>query len=366
MTASPDRPISVLLVGYGLAGRVFHGPLASTTPGLSVDAIVTSNPHRQAQARAAFPEARIYESADEAWGGGYDLAAIGTANVTHVPFAAAALRAGMHVVLDKPLAPTAAAAEELSALAAENDRLLIPFQNRRWDSDFRTTLAVSRSGDLGTIHRFESRMERMRVALKGGWRESTDPADMGGALYDLGAHVIDQALLLMGPVESVFATSRSVRFPDETDDDATLLLTHTSGAVSLLVVSLIGPFADPRFVLYGTRGGLRITAADTQENVLVAGGLPTPGAEWGREPAGTDALVVEYDESNARTTRALPLQPGDWPHFYAAVERAIRGLGSPPVLLADVIANLRVLDAARESAGTGQSVRLDPPAGHHA
>ncbi len=366
MTAPADRPISVLLVGYGLAGRVFHGPLASTAPGLSVDAIVTSNPDRQAQARAAFPEARIFESADEAWSGGYDLAAIGTANVTHVPFASAALRAGMHVVLDKPLAPTAVAAAELSAIATENDRLLIPFQNRRWDSDFLTALAVAGSGDLGTIHRFESRMERMRVALKGGWRESTDPADMGGALYDLGAHVIDQALLLMGPVESVFATSRSVRFDDATDDDATLLLTHTSGAVSLLVVSLIGPFADPRFVLYGTRGGLRITAADTQENALVAGHLPTPGTPWGREPAGSEALLVQYDESSSQATRAVPLEAGDWPHFYAAVERAVRGLGSPPVLLTDVIANLRVLDAARESAATGQAVRLDPPAGHRA
>ena len=366
MTATAQPPVSVLLVGYGLAGRVFHGPLAATTPGLSVDAIVTSNPDRQAQARAAFPEARIYASADEAWDQGYDLAVIGTANVTHVPFAAAALRAGMHVVLDKPVAPTAAAAEELSAVATANDRLLIPFQNRRWDSDFLTALATSRSGDLGEVHRFESRMERMRVALKGGWRESTDPADMGGVLYDLGAHVIDQALLLMGPVKSVFASSRSVRFPAETDDDATLVLTHASGAVSLLVVSLIGPFAEPRFVLYGTRGGLRISAADTQENALVAGLLPTPGVEWGREPAGSEALLVEYDESNARTTTTVPLHQGDWPFFYTAVERAVRGLGSPPVLLDDAIANLRVLDAARASASSGQTVRLDPPAGHRA
>lgn len=363
---SDDRAISVLLVGYGLGGRVFHGPLVSTTPGLSLDAVVTSNPDRQAQARAAYPNATIYSSVEDAWAGGYELAAISTANVTHVPYATAALRAGLHVVLDKPLAPTAADAEELSQVAAQQDRLIIPFQNRRWDSDFLTSLAAARSGDLGTVHRFDSRIERMRVVLKGGWRESTDPRAMGGALYDLGAHAVDQALLLMGPVESVVATARSVRAPGETDDDATVLLTHTSGAISMLVVSLIGAFADPRFVLYGTRGGLRVDVSDSQEAALVAGHSPQPGVEWGREPAGTEALLLEYDDANAVTRTAVPLQPGNWPYFYAAVERAVRGEGAPPVLVADVIANLRVLDAARASALSGERVSLDPPAGHRA
>ncbi len=366
MSATPDRPLSVLLVGYGLGGRVFHGPLVSTTPGLSLDGIVTSDPDRQVRARTLYPNARIHATAEQSWHGDYDVAIISTANVTHVPYTVAALQAGMHVVLDKPAAPTAAAAQALSDLAEAKDLLLIPFQNRRWDSDFLTVLASAGSGDLGKIHRFESRIERMRVALKGGWRESTDPQDMGGVLFDLGAHSVDQALLLMGPVESVAASVRSVRVPGETDDDATLLLTHTSGAISLVIVSLIAAMPDPRFVVLGTRGGLRVAASDTQEEALVAGLVPDPETEWGREPAGSEALLLEYDDTNTATRTSVPLQPGNWPYFYAAVARAGRGEGPPPVLAHDAVANLRVLDAARESAATGSRVILDPPAAHRA
>lgn len=364
MTASAERPVSVVLVGFGLAGRVFHGPLISTTPGLSLDAIVTSNPERQAQAHVTYPNARIVSSAQEAWDGDCELAVIGTANVTHVPYATAALRAGKHVVLDKPIARTAGDATDLAGVAEEAGRLLIPFQNRRWDSDFLTALASARSGELGTVHRFESRIERMRVAPKGGWRESTDPQDMGGTLYDLGAHAVDQALLLMGPVESVVASVRAVRVADATDDDVVIMLTHTSGAVSLLIVSLIAAFPDPRFVVLGTRGGIRITASDSQEELLVAGQVPGPGVDWGREAAGTEALLRQYNEDNAVKTTSVRLQPGNWPHFYSAVASAIRGEGPTPVQLSDVIADLRVLDAARESALTGEKVKLDPPAGH--
>lgn len=366
MTDYADRPISVVLVGYGLGGRVFHGPLAASTPGLSVDGVVTSNTDRQAQARATYPDAVIYATADEAWAGGHDLAAISTANVTHKPYAQTALRAGMHVVLDKPLVPTAADAIELGEVAASLNRLLIPFQNRRWDSDFLTARAVAASGDLGTLHRFESRMERMRMTLTGAWRESSAPGDMGGTLYDLGPHVIDQALLLMGPVASVFASSRTVRVEGAMDDDNTVLLNHTSGAVSVLVVSLAGPFGAPRFTLVGTRGGLRVDAGDSQEAALVRGALPEPGVEWGREPAGTDAILRTFAAGNVATESPVPLALGAWPVFYTGVERAIRGQGEPPVLLDDAIADLRVLDAARASAATGSLVRLDPPAGHRA
>jgi scyllo-inositol 2-dehydrogenase (NADP+) len=294
MTDLSPSPLSVVLLGYGLGGRVFHGPLVSTTPGLSLDAIVTGDPDRQAQARSAYPDAVIYDSPEQAWSGGHDLAVISTANVTHVDYATAALGSGLNVVLDKPIAPTASAATALGVLASEHGLLLVPFQNRRWDSDFLTLVAVADSGDLGTVHRFESRIERMRVVPKGGWRDSTDPQDMGGMLYDLGAHVVDQALLLMGPVVAVTASVRSVRSPGATDDDVTMLLEHESGAVSVLTVSQVGAFAGPRFTLYGTRGGLRIDASDSQEAALVGGLLPDRhgrvGRRAGRHRGGSPAL----------------------------------------------------------------------------
>lgn len=359
-----ESTLSVLLVGYGLGGRVFHAPLISAVDRLSLDGIVTSNPDRAAQAAAAYPGARIHDSIDAALdAGGYDLAAISTANVTHVPYATAALEAGLHVVLDKPIAPTAADAGTLAALAASRGRLFIPFQNRRWDSDFRTALLVARDGRIGDVHRLESRIERMRVVPKPGWRGSGDPADMGGMLYDLGAHVVDQALMAMGPVTSVAAAVRSVRPEFEADDDAVLMLTHASGAVSVLTVSQIGAFDAPRFTLLGTRGGLRVNATDTQEPVLTAGGDPS-SPDWGVEPAGSEAELRTMGDDNIPHESRLPLERGEWPRFYARVADAILDGSEPPVRIADVIENLRVLDAARLAGATGTTVTLDPPAAH--
>lgn len=354
--------LSVLLVGYGLAGRVFHAPLIAATPGLELMGVVTSNQERSIQAREAHPEATVFSDLDTALVAPVDLVVIATANRTHVSSAEAALRAGAHVVVDKPVAADAAEAQALADLADSVDRLIVPFQNRRWDSDIRTALHVAESGALGMVHRFESRIDRMRVVPKPGWRGSADPADLGGMLYDLGSHLVDQALLLMGPVVSVAATIRSVRPTDPTDDDVVLLLTHDSGAVSVLSASQVGAFAEPRMTLLGTHGGLRILRADTQEDVLRTGVIP--GAGWGVEPAEHAAVLRTYDGDSVVTERSVPLQPGQWPAFYAQVESAIRGLGPAPVDIADVVADLRVLDAARASGATSATIRLDPPAGH--
>jgi scyllo-inositol 2-dehydrogenase (NADP+) len=363
MSAIADRPASVVLLGYGLAGRVFHGPLVETTPGLLLDAIVTNNPERQREAAAAYPSAVVYDTPEQAWASGHDLAVIATPNVTHVPFARAALSTGLNVVLDKPIAPSATDARGLAALATEHDVLLFPFQNRRWDSDFLTAMAIAQGRDIGRIHRYESRIERMRVVPKAGWRGSTDPADMGGMLYDLGAHLIDQALRLMGPVAAVEASVRTVREGHGSDDDVTVLLHHSSGGVSHLVASQVGAFAEPRMTLFGTRGGLRINASDSQEAALAAGLMPDD-PRWGREPEGTDALMRVYSDTSELTESRVPLRAGSWPSFYAGVAAALRGEQEPPVLVSDVIEDLRVIDAARESALTGAVVRLAPPAGH--
>jgi scyllo-inositol 2-dehydrogenase (NADP+) len=359
-----DRATSVVLVGFGLAGRVFHGPLVETTPGLRLDAIVTGNPERRQQAAEAHPGAVIYDTPDQAWANGHDLAVICTANVTHVAYAAAALGNGLHVVLDKPIAPTASQAQGLADLAADRGRLLVPFQNRRWDSDFLTAQRVAHDGTIGRVHRFESRIERMRVLPKPGWRSSPEPADMGGMLYDLGAHLVDQALRLMGPVVSVAASVRTVRDGNHSDDDVVLLLEHQSGAVSHLVASQSGAFEAPRMTLYGTLGGLRIAAADSQEAALASGRRPVPDEAWGQEPTESAAVLRQYSDTNELTESRVTLDRGDWPAFYRGVATAVRGEGVAPVLVSDVVADLRVLVAARESGLRHSVVVLDPPAGH--
>ncbi len=350
-----DRPLSVVLLGYGLAGRVFHAPLIAAAAGLRLDAIVTSDAERAASARRDHPGADVIVRADDAWTRGFDLAVVATANVTHVPLAEQALAAGMHVVVDKPVGPTAAAVSALADQARRVDRLLVPFHNRGLDSDFRTVLRHAQ--DLGDIHRFESRIERFRLAPKGGWRDRAEPEQMGGMLYDLGPHVVYQAIRLLGPVRRVAAAVRTVRPGSAVDDDVVVLLWHDGGAVSELTVSQASVFGEPRYTVVGTRGGLRIDASDSQEAVLAAGGDPGRGG-WGVEPAASTALLRRALDDGSVAEDVVPLADGRWPDFYPQVAAAIRGEGAPPATADEAIATAEVLDAARASGLSGESVAL--------
>lgn len=365
--AAPGSPgrIRVLLFGFGLAGRVFHAPLVTCVPALCLDAVVTGNADRAAQAKAMVPDATIIESSEQALqqADAYDLAIIAGANVTHLPLALACLDAGLHVVIDKPVAPDAVSAQMIGERAEQTGRLAIPFQNRRWDSDFLTLRRLVAEEPIGDVHRFESRIERMRVALKGSWRESAAPQEMGGVLLDFGAHLVDQAIELMGPVEAVSAVARSTRFAGTSDDDVEFVLHHGRGAISVLVASQAAAFSAPRFTAFGTTGGVRIDACDTQEDALKAGRTPADGPWWS-EPASSVAEIRLLQDGAMRDEPRVPLDRGRWDTFYPAVAAAVLDGTAPPVPFADAVQNMRVLDAARSSAGSGMTVRLDPPAVH--
>ena len=354
--------IRVVLLGYGLAGRVFHAPLIAAEDGMDVAAVVTANPERRAQAAQDLPGARLLESADDAWSsaGDFDLAVVATANSAHVPQARAALESGLSVVVDKPLAGTAQEAQALIDLAAQSGRQLHVFQNRRWDSEILTARRLIDEGALGRVHRFESRFERWRPQPKGGWREVGPPEDLPGLLYDLGAHLVDQALHVVGPVEAVAASVRAVRDGMATDDDTQIMLWHTSGAVSILSVSSVSAFIEPRLRILGTRGGLEITGLDTQEDALRAGRSPRD-SDWGTEPETAVARLVTADDA---TPRPITRSPGAWPEYYRGVGRSLRGEGPAPVDPRDVVANLRVIEAAATSARAREIVTLNPPAAH--
>ncbi|HBJ72555.1 MAG TPA: oxidoreductase [Actinobacteria bacterium] len=355
--------LGVLLLGYGLAGRVFHAPLIKAAPGLQLLAVVTNNPERILQARQDLPDARIHADTASALAHSedIDLVVVANANRAHVVDAGMAIAAGKHVVVDKPLAGSAAQAQQLGAQAQAAGVQLHTFQNRRWDSDFLTLQSVLASGQLGTAHRLESRFERLRVEPKGNWRESAAPQDLGGVLLDFGAHLVDQALALLGPVVCVDAYARSLRRPDGADDDMQLLLTHDSGALSLLFGSQISAFSGPRFSLLGTAGGFRIHDCDTQESRLREGQLPG-SPDWGAEAFEGELSLGLPDGGSANS--GVPVIAGRWTRFYEQVQAAIATAAPWPVPLADVIANLRVLDAARESVRTSARVLLDPPATH--
>lgn len=347
-----NNPLRVGLIGYGIAGAVFHAPLITATPGLDLTAVVTSDPERRAQALREHPDAVVAATAEELWQLDLDLVVVASPNRTHVPLATAALDAGRPVVVDKPLAASAAEAEQLIALAEERGLLLSVFQNRRWDGDFLTVAELVRSGRLGRVHRFESRFERWRPQLKGGWRELGDPAEAGGLLYDLGSHLVDQALTLFGPATHVHAELDARRSGAQTDDDTFVALTHADGTRSHLWMSATAADLGPRFRVLGSEGAYVTFGLDGQEDALRSGRTPkdtdwgvTPADRYGRLGAGDDAA-------------AFPTLPGRYQAYYADIAEALHGRAPVPVEPRDAVAALTVLEAARRSAAEGRTVEL--------
>ncbi|HTN24326.1 MAG TPA: Gfo/Idh/MocA family oxidoreductase [Solirubrobacteraceae bacterium] len=339
--------LRIAIAGFGLAGEVFHAPLIDATPGLSVAAVATGNPVRAARARAQYPGVLVAADAEELLAGAdhFDALVVATPNRLHVPIARAALHRGLPVVLDKPLAPDAGDAAALVDDFAAAGVPLTVFQNRRWDGDFLTVRRVVESGQLGQVTRFESRFERFRPEVReGAWRESPGAADGGGLLLDLGAHLVDQALLLFGPAVRVYAEIDARRPGAQVDDDVFVALEHAGGVRSHLWMSALAPVGGRSLRVSGTQGGIETPGLDPQEDQLAAGVRPGD-AGWGE---GEPARLVDRAGDERRTTIAA----GAYERYYAGVRDALLGDGEMPVDPRDSVAALRVIEAARHSAAT--------------
>jgi scyllo-inositol 2-dehydrogenase (NADP+) len=344
------------VIGYGLAGSIFHAPLITSTPGLTVSTVVTGNPKRQAEAGRTHPDARVVSDPEEVFErpGEHDFVVVATPNDVHVPLARQALDAGLPVVVDKPLAPTAAEARSLVEHAEELEVLLTVFHNRRWDSEQLTLRRLLDQRRLGEVLRYDSRLERWRPALSesDAWREASAPEAGGGLLLDLGTHLVDQAVVLFGGVRRVYAELDSRR-GGAADDDAFLALEHTSGPRSHLWASVLAASPGPRLRVLGDRAAYMVTDVDGQEDALRAGARPGDGERWGEEPEERwGRLITE------KQTEAIASERGDWPAFYAGLERSLRGRSPLPVDPWDAVAGLEIIDAARRSAATDTVVSL--------
>jgi predicted dehydrogenase len=340
------------LLGYGIAGRVFHAPLIDSTPGLAVSAIVTANPERQARAHADHPQARILDSADDLFTGDFDLIVVGTPNRTHVPLALAAVEAGIPVVVDKPFAPTSADARKVLEAGQAKGVPVTVFQNRRWDSDFLTVRKLVDEGALGTVNRFESRFERWIPEIWDNWREFGAPEEAGGVLYDLGAHIVDQAIHLLGPVRTVYAELDRRRPDAEVDDDVFVALTHDNGARSHLWASFAAGNHGPRFRVLGDKAAYTSRGLDGQEDALAAGLRPgRPG--WGEEPESAWGSLGLLDDA-----RPVPSEHGAYEKFYEGLVTALRDGGPLPVDPWSSVYALEIIEAAFQSAKTSQVVMV--------
>jgi predicted dehydrogenase len=338
-------PVRVALIGYGLAGGVFHAPLIAATERLKLAAIVTADPDRRRQAGQRYPGVRLLDSPDDIWSNAdeYGLVVIAAPNRAHAPLAERAIRSGLAVVVDKPLAATRRQADFLIGLASQLGVPLTVFQNRRWDGDYLTIKRLIDAGDLGAVLRFESRFERWRPELAGGWRERGDPAEAGGVLIDLGSHLVDQALQLFGPAAEVYGEVGRRRSDAEADDDSFIAITHRGGTISHLWMSSVAALAGPRFRVLGDRAGFVKTGLDPQEEALRTGGVPGR-AGWGEDEPSNFGILGDN-----LANRTVPTAPGAYDEFYKRLAAALLDGAPMPVDPSDSRDVLAVLESARES-----------------
>jgi predicted dehydrogenase len=348
----PAGPVRASVIGYGYAGRTFHVPLLRATAGIELVAVCS----RQTEnLRHALPQVAVIADPSTLFArDDIDLVVIATPNDTHAPLAAEALRAGKHVVIDKPFALNLAEARALTALADESRRVLSVFQNRRWDSDFLAVSQAIADGEIGQVAHFESHFDRFRPQVRARWREQAGPG--AGIWYDLGPHLIDQALQLFGLPSRVSGRLAIQRNGGESPDWAHVLLDYGTPQV-ILHASMVAAGGSARFNVHGDRGSLMKREPDQQEAQLKAGLVPGSG-DWG---ADSDPLLL-HDGLGA--VREMAPARGDYLRFYAEVRDAITGDGVNPVPPIQALAVMAVLEAAIHSdQQAGSSIALPLSAG---
>jgi predicted dehydrogenase len=330
------RPARVALIGYGLAGRVFHAPMIAAVEGLQLAAIVSS---RRAEIEKYWPGVAVCASPEEVFSDPFiDLVVVATPNDSHFALAARALEAGKHVVIDKPFALAAAEARELMARA--RGRILSVFHNRRWDSDFLTLKKLIGEGALGEVVYFESHFDRFRLQPKGGWREGAGPAT--GIWYDLGSHLLDQALQLFGPPLGIAADLAAQRAGAAATDYFRVQLRYDKLRV-VLTGSALAPACDLRFLVHGSRASFIKHGLDTQEGFLAAGGKPDDGA-FGADPLPGRLILPGGAE------KAVDALRGDYRAYYRGIRDTLLGMAPLPVLAGEALAVMTYLEAGEESA----------------
>jgi len=337
-----DKTVGVGLIGYGYAGKTFHAPLFRSVPGFALKVIGSS---KKEILEAEYPGVLVCSAAEVPAHPDVDLVVIASPNETHFPLAAAALRAGKDVVVDKPFTVTLAEARSLAEIAGQHKRILSVFHNRRWESEILATRAILEAGVLGEVTHYESHIDRFRPAVRRRWRE--DPGPGAGLWFDLGPHLIDQALFLFGLPQTVSASFGILRSGGRTDDWAHVQLNYDRLRV-VLHSSLLVSGGGLRSVLHGTRGSWAKFGADVQERQLVSGMLPTdPQFGYDSDPG------IHYDGETGTKTE-IPVPTGNQRAYYAALRDAILGKCSVPVRLKYAIAGMAILETSFESAARGE------------
>lgn len=357
-----DKPrLRVGLIGYGYAGKTFHAPLISAVPDLELAAVASSD---AAKVHADWPGVAVHASSAELIArDDLDLVVIATPNDTHHPLARAALLAGRHVVVDKPFTVALDEARELVALARERRRLLSVFHNRRWDGDFMTLRQLVADGALGRVVEMSSRHDRYRPEVRRRWRESAAPG--AGLWFDLGPHLVDQALQLFGRPRAITLERDLLRDGALADDWFHASLRYDRLHVHLHAGMLVAASA-PRFAVHGTLASFVKEGLDAQEDALKAGARPTwpPQAGWGVDPGRASRVTRAGD--GVAAVEPVAMQRGAHQAYFAAVAAAIRGEAPNPVPPEEALDVMALIELGIRSAGERRELEWnisDAPAG---
>ncbi len=341
--------IRVGLIGYGFASKTFHAPLISGTSGMALAAVSSSD---ASKVHADWPAVQAVADAQALFDDpSLALIVIPTPNDTHFPLAKAALNAGKHVVVDKPFTVTLSQARELEALAKAKGLLLSVFHNRRWDSDFLTLKTLLDQGTLGEVRYFESHFDRFRPEVRNRWREQKGAGS--GIWFDLGPHLIDQALQLFGSPVAINVDLAELRPGAQTTDYFHAVLTYPQRRV-VLHASMLVAAESPRYQVHGTRGSYVKYGLDPQEDSLKAGAR-LPQEAWGYDMRDGVLTRVNGEETAEET---LLTTPGNYPAYYAGVRDAINGGGRNPVTAKEAIQVMELIELGLRSASVRQTLSL--------
>jgi predicted dehydrogenase len=343
--------IRVGLIGFGLAGQAFHAPVIQAVGGMELACILE---RRTSHAREKYPDVRLARTMDDLLSdASIQLGVVATPNDTHFELARECLAAGRHVVVDKPFVPTLAEAEELVRLAAKAGRLITVYQDRRWDGEFQTVRKIVHSGTLGQIAEYEARFDRFRPQPKNAWRERRDQPG-AGVLWDLGPHLIDQALVLFGEPQSIVASAFCQRATSEVDDAFDVCMEYP-GLRAMLRARIIAFAPGPHLLIHGTKGSFVKYGMDPQEERLRAGKFPEGkdwGADWGEEPEeqwGTLSIA-------GGASKKIKTERGDYRGFYANIRDAIEKGLALDVTPEQALRTMHAIVLAHKSSAEGRRV----------
>lgn len=346
--------VKVGLCAFGMSGKVFHAPFLKEHPGFFMSAVVERSKH---ESKLQYPDATVYRSVEEMLQhADVDLVVVNTPVQTHYEYAKMALEAGKNIIVEKPFTVNTAEAEELVRLAEEKKLFLSVYQNRRFDRDYLQVQKILAEGKLGLLKEAEIRFDRFRTQASGK-EHKEDPARKGsGSLHDLGSHLTDQATQLFGFPEKLFADVFSMKGKAFANDYFEIILYYKNELRVRLKSSVFSKEAHYAYVLHGDNGSFLQERTDQQENELAAGAVPTFGVDW-TEPLAQPDGILNFLKENTDSERILTSsEPGNYMNYYQAIYEHIVFGADLPSPGSEIIQNMKIIEAAMESAQKGITV----------